>query len=92
MSDVQPGSKPTTNGVRVAVDRELFLKACAARGANTSRERAKLLGIPQKLEWQYEHGKVSPNLLAARSIANILGVKVHEVWPENDTTCGKAAA
>ncbi len=81
MSDVPPGSAAAVSGGRVTVNGELFKSACAAKGARTEEERAKLIGTTPKMTWNYRTGNVEPGLTRARRIAAALGVEVDELWP-----------
>lgn len=81
MSDVQAPSPDATSGVRVTVNRDLFLSACAAKGATTEKDRAALIGTTPKMTYNYTSGRVEPRLTTARNIATRLGVSVDDLWP-----------
>lgn len=90
MSDVKTRSRHATSGKRktptrrVEIDRELFLSACAAKGAITEDGRAALLGTTPKMTYNYGYGFVEPGLTKARKIARILGVDINKLWPVRD--------
>ena len=90
MSDVKPRSRAATSGgrkpptPRVIINRELFLSACAEKGALTEEERAALLKTTPKMTYNYGYGLVEPGLTRARKIAARLGVKLDELWPESE--------
>jgi transcriptional regulator with XRE-family HTH domain len=96
MSDVRRRSRdatsdgPKANIPRVSVDRELFDRACAGKGAYTEEDRAALLGTTAKMVYNYRHGRVQPILDRAREIADVLGVDVDDLWPKRNRL--KAAA
>lgn len=80
MSDVSTRSRPATYGA-VPVNRDLYLRACADKGATTADQRANLFGITQKMAYLYEYGHIAPNLLKAQRIASALDLKVDDLWP-----------
>lgn len=81
MSDVKPRPRDATSGVRVAVNRDLFLAKCAEKGARTEAGRAALLDTTEKMSWNYREGRVEPRLGTARRIADTLGVDLDDLWP-----------
>lgn len=81
MSDVSSGQQRATSDKRLPVNSELFVSACAAKGARTEDDRAALLGTTAKMSWNYRSGKVEPRLTTARRIAATLGVSIDELWP-----------
>ena len=83
MSDVKRRERPARYGGRVTVNRDLFLAACAAKGATTADSRAVLLGVTQKMAYLYEYGHTAPNLITARRIAASLDVLVDDLWPHS---------
>lgn len=80
MSDVRSRSRHAKHG-GFPVNRDTLIKACAAKGAVTADERANLLGITQKMAYNYEYGHIAPNLARAQQIAETLGLEVKEIWP-----------
>lgn len=81
MSDVQECTRDATSGARVPVNRDLFLSACAAKGATTEEDRATLLDTTRKMVFNYKMGLVEPRLYTARRIAARLDVSIDELWP-----------
>ena len=81
MSDVQTRSRRVADPGPVTVNTELFLAACAAKGASNYIERGKLLGKTDKQTWQWATGQVEPKYYTACRIAKILGVEPSDLWP-----------
>jgi DNA-binding XRE family transcriptional regulator len=67
--------------VRFPVNGDLFVTACAAKGARTDEDRATLIGTTPKMTWSYRKGHVEPRLATARRIAAALEVSLDELWP-----------
>jgi hypothetical protein len=79
MSEVKTRSRRATYG-EVPINRDAFLSACAALGANTTKERADLLGTTPKMAYLYEYGHSTPSVFTAWRIADTLGVKPEDLW------------
>ena len=63
------------------INEKLFLEACAAKGAVTAEDRARLLGMPRRSLRRYVEGEHTPLLPTAQHIADRLDVTVDALWP-----------
>lgn len=81
MSDAQTASRREPRPGPVAVNTDLFLNACRAKGAVSDAERAALLGRSRKTVYQYAHGKIEPKYYTAVRIAALLEVDPADLWP-----------